>query len=190
MLIVGGGAVAGRKAASLGGSVRVLVVAPTILGTFAPSVAVRRKPYEADDLIDADLVFAATDSPAVNDAVVRDCRRAKIWCNRVDDGGDLPGDFTAAARFDIGPVTVTVNAGSAGLSAVIRDKLSTRFEPTWADMAAAMVDIRPLIKSRWRDDPAARRAAFQELTTDEAFSILSTRGRVGLENWLFDVEEQ
>jgi precorrin-2 dehydrogenase/sirohydrochlorin ferrochelatase len=188
VVIVGGGAVAARKAASL--AARVTVVAPKLTGDFSGAVTIRTKSYDPTDLADADLVFAATDSPDVNDAVVRDCRKQKIWCNRVDDGGDLPGDFAASARFDRGPVTVTVNAGSAALSAAIRDKLAEKFDPAWADMAAAMTALRPVIRDRSGLDPAARRETFRRLVTDEAFAVLSASGVDGLKRWLFEGNSQ
>jgi siroheme synthase-like protein len=188
VVIVGGGAVAARKAATLG--TRVTVVAPDVTGDFSEAVTIRQKPYGPADLADADLVFAATDSREVNDAVVRDCRAKKIWCNRVDDGGGLPGDFAAAARFDRGPVTVTVNAGSAALSVAIRDKLAERFDPVWAEMATAMTVLRPVIRDRSGLDPVARREAFRRLVTDEAFAVLSSSGVDGLGKWLFESESR
>ncbi len=184
VVIVGGGGVAARKAAGFDPSVRVTIVAKNIAGDFAPNVTKKIKPYDPTDLADADLVFAATDSPVVNDAVVNDCRVRKIWCNRVDDGGDLPGDFTASARFDRGPVTVTVNAGSAALSVAVRDKIAARFDPVWSDMAAAMAELRPVIRDQSGWDAATRRDAFRRLATDEAFGILSSNGLGGLMRWL------
>jgi siroheme synthase-like protein len=186
VVIIGGGAVAARKAAVLDPSVRVTVIAKKIAGDFAPTVAVKIKPYDPTDLANADLVFAATDSPDVNDAVVSDCRAQKIWCNRVDDGGDLPGDFTASARFDRGPVTVTVNAGSAALSVAIRDKIAAHFDPVWSEMAVAMIELRPIIRdhSGWNADK--RGDAFRRLATDQAFTVLSGGGVAGLRRWLFD----
>ena len=186
VLIIGGGTVAARKAAGLDPSVRVTVITKALAVEFAPNVAVRIKAYDATDLADADLVFAATDSPDVNDAVVTDCRRQKIWCNRVDDGGELAGDFTASARFHRGPVTVTVNAGSAALSVAVRDKIAARFDPAWSDMAAAMAELRPAIRDRSGWDAVRRRDAFRRLASDEAFDTLTAQGVDGLHRWLFE----
>ena len=45
----------------------------------------------------AGLVFAATNVPAVNDAVVRDANARGVLVNRADASDELPGDFSTPA---------------------------------------------------------------------------------------------
>src|SRR3954454_1471168 len=134
VVIVGGGAVAVRKAAGVldAGATRVRCVSPT----FHPDLpaAVERVPeaYRPEHIESAGLVFAATDSAEVNDAVVRDASTRGIWVNRADADDGQPGDFTVPARLREGPVTVTVSAGgSPALAAAIRDGVAARWDPRW-----------------------------------------------------------
>ena len=182
VVIVGGGAVAARKAASLlaAGAGRVCVVAPGFASDFPAGVERVERRYDSADLDGADLVFAATDSSEVNDAVVRDARARRVWVNHAGEGS--AGDFVTPARFDRGPVTVTVSAGSAALAVLVRDGLAERFDPAWGAMAEAMVELRPVLRDRL-DEPT-RRAMFRDLATDEACRVLGERGMDRLKEWL------
>jgi len=62
--------------------------------------------------------FAATDSPAVNDAVGSRSPGPGIWVNRADNSESAPGNFITPAKFQSGSISVTVSAGSAALSAM------------------------------------------------------------------------
>jgi precorrin-2 dehydrogenase/sirohydrochlorin ferrochelatase len=86
-LVVGGGTVAARKAASLAecGAV-VTVVAPEIGAALErPDIRQERRPYRSGEAAAYRLVIAASDAPAVNAEVYADAEAAGIWCNVVDD---------------------------------------------------------------------------------------------------------
>src|SRR6478609_7363439 len=84
IVIVGGGAVAARKAAGLieCGATRIRCVSPTFEPKMPPGVERIDGRYGPHHLDGAGLVFAATDDPAVNAAVVRDARNRGILVNR------------------------------------------------------------------------------------------------------------
>ena len=87
-VVIGGGAVALRRAAALveAGAV-VSVVAPAVLPELAAlDVIVHARPYRPGDLAGAWLAHAATDDPAVNAAVAAEAEQGRIWCVRADDG--------------------------------------------------------------------------------------------------------
>ncbi len=185
VVIVGGGAVAARKAAGVleaGGS-RVRVVAPMFVPAMPTDVDRRVKRYASGDLTDADMVFAATDSAAVNDAVVIDAKAAGIWVSRADGSDASPGDFVTPAKFQQGSVLVTVSAGSAALAVKIRDGIEQRFDPAWSAMADAMARLRPVILSSTLG-PVARRDLFRDLAGDDAMKILATGGPAALSRWV------
>lgn len=182
VLVVGGGAVAARKAAGVlvaGGAVRA--VALSFAAEFPMTADRRAKPYDPADLDDADLAFAATDSPAVNAAVVRDARARRVWVGHA--GEATAGDVATPPAFAVGPVVVAVSAGSAALGLRIRDGLRQRFDPAWAEMATAMLDLRPAIRDGPLD-PAARRNVFRNLASDAAFAALAAGGTPALTRWL------
>jgi siroheme synthase-like protein len=189
VVIVGGGSVAVRKARGLleAGATKVRMVATSFRDDVPAAAEKVREAFEPRHLDGASLVFAATDSPDVNDAVVREARRRNVWVNRADGDDDEPGDFTTPAALRKGPVTVTVSTtGSPALAALVRDELSRRFDPRWRDMAEAMQTIRPAILAARFMTPDRRRAAFRDLATEEALAKLESKGAESLWAWLVE----
>src|SRR4051794_23364135 len=107
-VVVGGGPVAARKVRGLieAGCSRIRVVAPRFTGEFPAKVEKIVEVYQAKHLEGAGIVFAATDSAFVNEAIVADARKLHILCTRAD--GEEAGDFTNAAVHRAGAVTVAV----------------------------------------------------------------------------------
>ncbi len=84
LVVIGAGNIARRRIETLlRFAPRVTVIAPEALPEleFLAGVELRKKRYEPDDVLGADLVFAATNDPAVNDAVHDDCKRRGIRVN-------------------------------------------------------------------------------------------------------------
>jgi siroheme synthase-like protein len=190
VVIVGGGAVAVRKAKGLidCGAKRVRCVSPKFDAGMPDVVQRIEGHYEPRHLDGATLAFAATDDPAVNAAVVRDGRERGVLVNRADatDDGE-PGDFATPAKFVDGAVTVTVSAGgSPALAALIRDGLNARWDPRWTSMAEAMQMIRPMILAHADLARRRRQQIFHELATEESLTIVAERGTDGLRGWLLE----
>ena len=93
ILLVGGGYVAAEKLHFLIKSspdARITLVAPLVRENTADlagahDVRIIRTEYHAGYLQDKHLVIAATDNPAVNQAVYRDCRRINLLVNVADN---------------------------------------------------------------------------------------------------------
>lgn len=126
-LIVGGGAVAARKAAALlAAGARVHVVAPAIAPAFASLAAegaalrMTRATYDSAQLGDVSLVFAATDDASVNARVAADARARGLLVN-VADAPEL-GTFSTPAVHRDGDLVVAVGAGGVPAAAArVRD---------------------------------------------------------------------
>jgi precorrin-2 dehydrogenase/sirohydrochlorin ferrochelatase len=188
IVIIGGGAVASRKATGVtaAGAKTVRVISPEFRASFTTNVEKIQRPYKAGDLKDADLAFAATDVQEVNDAVVAEAKERKILVCRADSSDEMSGDFSTPAMFSSGAVTITVSAQSPALAAVIRDSLQDSFDPRWAALADAMVILRPIIKSSGKT--ASQRAVlFRALATPAARQILTERGVDALKNWILSL---
>jgi precorrin-2 dehydrogenase / sirohydrochlorin ferrochelatase len=183
-VIIGGGAVATRKANSLlaAGATRVCMIAPMIASDVPQVVQQLREAYRPDHLDGAGLVFAATNVPEINDAVVRDARSRNILVSRADSDGEHPGDFHTPARFTNGPVTLAVSAASPALSVMIRDCLASQWDPNWTALAEAMVEMRPEIKKCF--DESIRKTVYRDLATKEAMDVLASGGIGGLRDWV------
>jgi len=110
-VVVGGGTVALRRARALvEAGARVTVIAPDVTSELAAlPVTLRRRRYRDGDLAGAWLVHAATDDPAVNEAVAAEADRDRIWSIRADDGAASAARTPAVTRH--GDITVAVTAG-------------------------------------------------------------------------------
>jgi precorrin-2 dehydrogenase/sirohydrochlorin ferrochelatase len=188
-VIVGGGAVAARKARGLldAGATAVTVVSPTFhpdLPAGVARVAERYEPRHLDAAAAGGLVFAATDSRAVNDAVVRDAAARGLLVNRADADDADPGDFATPAQLRRGAVTVTVSAGSPALAAVVRDGLADRWDDRWSAMADVMRALRPRVVGHPGLTPARRAEVFRALATAEAMDAAAAAGTDGVVAWL------
>ncbi len=119
VLVVGGGAVAARRARSLvEAGAQVRVVAPEV--SFPADDVVLRE-FRPSDVEGCWLVHACTG--AVDDAVAAACDAAGVWCVRADDASLSPAWVPAVARAD--DVTVSVTAARDPRRAVrVRDALA------------------------------------------------------------------
>ena len=91
VVVVGGGQVAHRRVAGLlEARARVTVVSPEVTPALEAlvdpgAVTWLRRRYEPGDLDGAWYAVAATDDPAVNEAVAEEAERARVFCARADD---------------------------------------------------------------------------------------------------------
>ncbi len=130
VLVVGGGAIAMRKIELLlSAHARVRVVAPALGSPVAPGWDPSRIDYEAvvfeprhlDGVV---FVIAATDQPAINDAVARAAGARGLFVNVVDDAGRSSAVMPAIV--DRSPLLVAV--GTAGQSPTLARRLRAQLE--------------------------------------------------------------
>jgi precorrin-2 dehydrogenase/sirohydrochlorin ferrochelatase len=183
VVVVGGGAVAVRKVKGLldAGATHVRVVAPQFHADLPVEVERVAAAYEPAHLSGARLAFAATDAPEVNERVARDAAERGIWVNRSDEGGQ--GDFSTPAKFVDGEVIVAVSAGSAALSAAIRDDLAAMLDPRHVKLAEAMKTLRPAVRSS-EADPQRRAAIFRDLASADALAAVESGGLHAVSEWI------
>jgi precorrin-2 dehydrogenase/sirohydrochlorin ferrochelatase len=179
-LIVGGGAVAQRRArALLDAGANVVVVSPDVRpGLAALPLELRQRPYRADDAAGAALVVIATDDPEVNRSAARDAQTVGALVNRADAPEE--GHFTVPAHSHHGPITLAVSTGGASSSAAvaIRDHLAEGLGDNWPKLLACAAAYRATILQT--EDPVQRRAKLAKLADDEAMTILKERGEAAL----------
>lgn len=166
------------------GATSIKAVALKFVRDFPSEVEKIAAAFEPGHLDGAELVFAATDSAAVNDAVAAEAHRRGIWLNRADGEEDDPGDFTVPAVLRCGPITVAVSAsGSPALAAGLRDSLAGSVTDDWVKLAEALKQLRPRIKASGLSI-ARRREILRTAATTEAAAALSEGGAAGLIAWL------
>jgi precorrin-2 dehydrogenase / sirohydrochlorin ferrochelatase len=152
-VVVGGGAVAARKAAALssvGASVRVVATAAHAdmrALADADRVTLVERAYASGDIGDALLVVAATDDRAVNARVADDARAA----NRLVNVADHPdsGSFATMAAHRAGSLVIGVSAGGVpGAAARIRDAIALRFDERYARAIGRLAELRRTLIDR------------------------------------------
>lgn len=147
-LIVGGGAVAARKArALLDAGASVHVVAPAVvpeldaLASDRPSLRITRERYAATHIAGATLVIAATDDASLNAEIARDARETGTLVN-VADAPDL-GTFVTPAVHRAGDVIVAVSAGRVPAAAArIRDQVGEALDGRYASTVRELASLR------------------------------------------------
>ncbi|HET7524084.1 MAG TPA: bifunctional precorrin-2 dehydrogenase/sirohydrochlorin ferrochelatase [Acidimicrobiales bacterium] len=152
-VVVGGGAVAARKAEGLAATgAQVTVIAPQVDPSIRtlPGVTVLEREYRTGDLDGAWLAVAATDNPEVNRSVHADGEAARVWVNAVDDPPAC--SFTLPAVVRQGPVVVAVSTSgySPALAGWIREKVAEQLGPEVALVAEWLSEAREEMKASGR----------------------------------------
>lgn len=166
--VIGGGAVAALKAeALLRSGVRVTVIAPEVgprIAELAMTGALRieKRRFRPGDLVGAEIAIAATDDPAVNEAVSAAARALRIPVNVADNAA--LSSFIMPSVIDRPPLQIAIS--TAGTSPVLARKLRTIIESAvpfaFGRLAALMGRFRTRSKSL-QPDPEARRRTWEEV---------------------------
>lgn len=150
-LVVGGGAVALRKARSLVESgARVAAVAPSFVsGWEETGVRLVHRPFAPGDLRGAALVVAATDDVALNRAVADACRDAHVPVNAANAPEACTFFFPALVRR--GPLTVGVSTDgtSPAAAAYVRKTIDQALPGDWfGEVLDYLGSVRDDVKQR------------------------------------------
>jgi siroheme synthase-like protein len=160
-LVVGGGAVATRKAgALLRAGARVRVVAQRVdpelraLGSEHASLEIAERAFATADLDDAMLVVAATDDRASNARIAREAQARRQLVNVADAPDE--GSFVTPAQHRSGELLIGVTTGGVPRAAArIRDRIAGRFDRRYADALEALGALRSRLlrdgeRATWR----------------------------------------
>ena len=165
-LVVGGGAVATRKVASLlAAGAQVRVVAPEVTAEMEElragnaALHINREPYSSTHIGDALFVIAATDDHAVNARIAADARSRGRLVNVVD--APAAGNCVTPAVHRAGDVVVAVTAGGVPAAASrIRDAIARVIDSRYADAVGQLSTLRrTLLDGGHRDHWSAASAA-------------------------------
>ena len=191
-VIVGGGRVAARKVAGLlEAGARVTVISPLLdaalselyaqggieaaLRSYVPGMLAQYRPL---------LVFAATDSAAVNRAVLDEARSLGILANTADEAD--AGDFHTMAVIRRGQVTAGIGTGGASpaLAAHLRQRLESAIGSEYGTLAAWLLELRPAVRAHISTQDA--RAAFWQRVIESPVLDYLRAGDEGGARQVFD----
>jgi precorrin-2 dehydrogenase/sirohydrochlorin ferrochelatase len=180
-VVIGGGAVAVRKAqALLAAGARLVVVAErvddmlTALCARHDAKLVRSK-YSKNYLAGAVLVIAATNSRKVNMQVYKDCQELEILCNVVDDPEFC--DFFVPAVVKRGGLQIAISTEGycPAYAGHLRKKLENVFTEKHGEF---LIELESLRKRIIKDisNPANRKALLGQLVDDKSFEYFVEKG--------------
>ncbi len=189
VVLVGGGAVAARKARRLiAAGARLCVVSPRLetgLAALAASSSLTHlaRTYLPGDMEGATLVFAATDDAAVNLAVAAEAKARGILVDVID--APRESGFTTPAVLERGDLLITVSTGGASpaLSRRIVDRLQPLFGPEYAEAIALLGEIREKILTA-KGGSAYTRQVFAELAALDLPALLENGHRDAIDQIL------
>ncbi len=154
-LVVGGGAVAARKARALTQCGAVVTVVATAVSeemeSLAPVLhAIERRPYGSGEASGFRLVVTATGDTVVDGTVFDDAESSGVWINSADDLAH--SSFILPAIHRDGAVTVSVSTGglSPALASWLRGRLAVRGGRGLGDLAQMLGDARERLRRQGR----------------------------------------
>ena len=173
-VVVGAGEIAAAKAATLlACGALVTVIAPHATGSLQQQAREGKLTWHCREFVPADLagaflVIAATDSPAVNEAVFRTGRQRGVLCNVVDDPEHC--DFFYPAVVHRGALQIAISTGghSPALAHRLRVELEQQFGPEYEAWVEEVGRQRREIMAR--DLPeASRRQLLEQIASRQAY---------------------
>jgi precorrin-2 dehydrogenase/sirohydrochlorin ferrochelatase len=191
VLVVGGGPVAARKVTTLlQAGARVTVIAPAAARAIAdqPEVTWLRRRYQSPEAGSYRLVVTATNDPAVNTQVARDCEAANVFVNSADDPANCTFTLPSVARRGHLQVTVSTDGRSPALARWLRRRIEREIDSGHAKLLELLAETRSEAKSAFGTSElpgweAALDSGLLELVrvgrVDEARSLL--RRHLGLD---------
>lgn len=156
-LVVGGGAVALRKAQKLlPYGPRLTVVAPEFRPEFweLQGVELVQRPFDEADLGGCDFVVVATDDRALNRCVAELCKERRIPVNVADSREDSTFLFPALLRRGGLSVGVSASGASPAAAAWARDRFAQMLPENLEEILEFLEDVREPLRQAVPDGAA------------------------------------
>jgi precorrin-2 dehydrogenase/sirohydrochlorin ferrochelatase len=180
-VVVGGGAVAVRKAQSLlAAGVRLVVVADRISDMMMALCAdsnteLIKSRYSKDYLVGAVLVIAATNDRQLNRKIHKDCQELEILCNVVDEPQLC--DFFVPAVVKRGRLQIAI--GTEGDCPAYAGHIKKKLEKLFTDKHGEfLAELETARKRIFKDvpNPADRKTLVGQLADDKSFEYFLQNG--------------
>jgi len=183
VVVVGGGAVAVRKAQMLlAAGARLVIVAEQIEDKLTSlwkgtNPELIKSKYSKNYIAEAVLVIAATNNSKLNNRIYKDCQELEILCNVVDDPEHC--DFFVPAVVKRGDLQIAI--GTEGhcpaYAGHLRKKLEQSFTDKHGEFLAELETFRKRIIEEV-PDAADRKALLGQLVDDKSFEYFIQKGPI------------
>lgn len=176
-LIVGGGAVARRKAAAMKDhGARITVVSPKLESVleymaFQKEIVWIDREFKPEDLEGTYLAVAATDDRKTNRRISELCHEKNILCNIVDNPDEC--HFITPSTIERGPLTIAISTSGINptLAASIRQELEIAYGEEYGTFLEMVSTLRPIIMEEY-PSPQLRAHIFERMVSSRALTLL------------------
>ncbi len=176
-LVVGGGSVGARKAATLlraGAKVTVVSLQVHIrVETLAEkdAIALKKRPYRTSDLEGMFLVIGATDDEDLNLRISSDAERANMLCNIADQPEKC--NFILPAIVNRGDLILAISTSgkSPAFAKKLREEFEMRFGEEYAEFLRLMGAARKKLLAR-AHAPEAHKPLFEKLIQEDLIGLI------------------
>ena len=191
-LVVGGGAIAGRKVLSLlEFNANVTVISPRVSGLLRKlsekrSIKLINKSYSKEFISRFKIVFCATNNPTINKTVYNDCVSKGILINVADNPSLC--DFILPANIKRGDLTISISSqGKAPFfTGYMKRKLERFIPPVYKDIMGLAGEFRKFLLSKISgaagkiskiQSTKMKTKMFKEFTSKDWENILTENGK-------------
>lgn len=181
-IVVGGGVIAARKVVGLlEAGAPVTVISPAVVSELTSLaeqgyITLLDRPYQAGDLAGAFLVFAATDDPAVNQAIWDEGSRLGCLVNSVDDPEHSNFIMPAVVRRGEMSIAISTGGASPALARRLREWLETLIGPEYGELVNLLAELRPELLNQFAPGEPRLEAALR-LVDSELLEVIKRDGR-------------
>ena len=152
ILIVGGGKVATRKAATLREcGARITIISPTLcdeLQAMQEELEYSARCFQADDCDSYNLVFACTNDRHVNAQIAAEAKVKNIWAQVADDAGGSTLHSAATIRRDEICIGISSGGGSPALAKHLKSEIEKCIGEEYALLLKLMSSRRKKMKAQ------------------------------------------
>ncbi|HWI47993.1 MAG TPA: NAD(P)-binding protein [Rummeliibacillus sp.] len=189
VVVVGGGKVASRKVVSLlKAQAHVTVISPELSPKLEflveeNTIQWRKKTFTPDDLIDAFMIIAATNSSKTNELVAKSASKHQL-CNIVDS--EKLSQFIVPSVVRRGPLTIAVSTSGANpkLAKEIKKELEAQYDDSYEDYILFLQKARCQIIDEVKDPK--HKSDLLKVLLDSQFLTLTKTKQIEEREQLFE----
>ena len=191
-LVVGGGGVGTRKAATLiDCGAKVTVISPDVSGQLLAlanndSIVLEKRSYRKTDLDGMFLVIGTTDDEELNRQISMDAENLNMLCNIADRPEVC--NFILPSIVNRGDLTISISTSgkSPALAKRLRIELEEQFGDEYAGLLRLMGAIREKLLSQ-KHEPEAHKQLFEQVISRGLLDMIRGNRKDEIDSLLFEV---